>query len=110
MAWTFVEVVDTGQDANVAGRSVYWLRATFTDGAETRCITAYFYDSPPTTQQRIARRDAILAQLNEPPPLREFLEEYGDEIRARIDRAIANGRTRQQIANAILTRLEELLT
>jgi hypothetical protein len=118
MAWTFIEVIDSGRDRDIIinkgtedefARSVYWMRATFTDGTEIRCLTALFYDNPPTLQQRLAARNKILEQLNAAPLEREFIEEYAERLRDRINRARLAGNTPAQILTALENRLDLLI-
>lgn len=109
MAWTFIRNVDLIEVQSVNSKRVWEGRAEFTDGQETRCITALFYDTSPNAARRTAARDKILDQLNTPPTPRELLEEYGEELRNRINRALANGKTSTQILTAIRNKLDELL-
>lgn len=109
MPWTFLRNADLVEDRPTKdGRRVWIGRAVFSDGNEERCESALFYDTLPNAARRNAARDRILDRLNAPPPERDFIEEYADNLRERIMRTLANGRTKGQILDAIVTRLDQL--
>lgn len=103
MAWTFDSVVESGRDRDQAsGRQVYYAKGLFLNGSEQQCITTFWYDTAPTTQQRTARLNEILARLNAPPADEPIDDAVLREIRSDlIEYAKRTGKTKAEIIAAL---------
>lgn len=107
MPWTFDSIVSEGREPDRGDTAIHSLRGRFLNGNDVLIRETFWYFTPastyvaPTNQQKAARRDEILAQLNDSGPEFNLIDEYLDELRIAYRRARNAGHTRNEILTGL---------